>query len=106
MLRLLLFSLKDAVAGSTYRKIYEMSRSSPVVTKQSDALSLVRATKRFAFISDFTSLYTAQRMNCSQYKVLPELFNVAGFGWILPKGAYFAKKFDYMYALQRNTSSS
>lgn len=66
----------------------------PVVTENSVAYDMVREGG-VAFMTDRTQLEYKVLSDCQTYSLADEIFNTAGYGFVLPEDAPFMEAFNY-----------
>ncbi|XP_064635760.1 glutamate receptor ionotropic, kainate 3-like [Lineus longissimus] len=80
----LYYLFKDAEGGA-YKRVWEMMAGNPTVLGNEEGTKLVNETGAWAFMTDYTQLEYVYNRDCENYVLADEIFNVAGYGFVLPK---------------------
>ena len=84
-----------APPDSTYGRLYQLiSPESRYLTKIEDGIIKVGLDGTLALISDMTAVDYNFARECTKFYKLPDIFNVAGYGWVLQKDSHLKHVFD------------
>ncbi|OWF36887.1 Glutamate receptor 3 [Mizuhopecten yessoensis] len=77
-----------------YKTIWNRMGDMPVVKSTNDALDIVRKTDT-AYMTDRSQLEYHVLSDCKTYALADEIFNTAGYGFVVPENAPYLDSFNY-----------
>ncbi|KAL3313644.1 hypothetical protein Ciccas_007756 [Cichlidogyrus casuarinus] len=86
---------RTAQEGTVYANVWNVLKDQPKVSSTEEAVELVASTKEYGFISDLSTLRFYTDRNCSVFNLAKQVFNVASFGFAIPKGAIYTKAMNF-----------
>ncbi|XP_069125666.1 glutamate receptor ionotropic, kainate 2-like [Argopecten irradians] len=89
-----LYSLFQTADSGIYKTIWSRMNDMPVVKSTNEALDIVR-TSNTAYMTDRSQLEYHVLSDCKTYALADEIFNTAGYGFVVPEHAPYLDSFNY-----------